>query len=172
MTNVLNRSGTKETRSWVKTRSLAILVTVVVSILILISEILILFGGWVVSEALTRLHLGTFYSVLWQFLRWVLIFVFLNVGIETIYFSLSSRRLPWRLMSPGGVTAASGWIFGSMGFTFYVNYLADYERLYGRLGALIVLMLWFYLSSLLLLLGGEINSTIFQLRKDQERVKF
>lgn len=173
MANVLNEAySVRETRSYLRIRSLAIVVTVVVSVFVIVSEILLLFGGKVVSVALTHLRLGTSYSVLWQFLRWFLIFVFLNVGIQIIYFSLPARRPPWKFVSPGGVTATLGWIFGSMGFTFYANHLADYQRLYGQLGALIVLMLWFYLSSLSLLLGGEIDSTIYRLRRDRQRVSF
>lgn len=169
MTNVLNQSyQVEETRSYIRVRSLAVLVTIVVSVFVILSEVLLLFGGWLIKLALMQLNLGTFYTVLWQVVRWTLIFLFLNLGIQIVYFVLPARRFPWRLVSPGGVAAASGWIFGSTGFTFYVNSLADYQRLYGGLAGLFVLMIWFYISSLLLLLGGEMDSTIYRMRRADE----
>lgn len=170
---VLNQSyGVKETRSYFRVRTVGIVVTIVASLFVIFSEGIVFFGGSLIRLALVQLHLGTFYSILWQSLRWILVFVLLNVAIQTIYSWLPAHRLRWKLISPGGVTAALGWIFGSMGFTFYVNHLADYQKLYGRLAALIALMAWFYLSSLFLLLGGEIDSGIYRLRKERERVNF
>lgn len=173
MVGVLNRAYvTTEKRSYLHVVGLSILVTIVVSIFVIVAHILIFFGGYFIEGLLTRFYLSSFYPVLWQVLRWMLIFLFLNLGIQIIYHTLPARRLPWKLISPGAIFTALGWIFGSMGFTFYVNKVANYERLYGGLGTFIVLMIWFYLSSLFLLLGGEIDSAIYRLRRERERVKF
>ena len=166
LTNVLNQSyQLQETRSYFKVRSLAMMVTIVVSVFVILSQLLLFFGGWLIKLTLVQLRLGTFYSVLWQSARWTLIFLFLNLGIQIIYFALPVRRNPWKFVSPGGLVAVSGWLLGSAGFTFYVNYLADYQRLYGRLAGLFVLMVWFYISSFSLLLGGEMDSTIYRIRQ-------
>jgi len=63
-------------------------------------------------------------------------------------------------------------VLASKGFSWYANSLADYQRVYGSLGALIVLMVWFYLSSFFLLIGGEIDSEIYRIRKDLGRVGY
>jgi membrane protein len=98
----------------------------------------------------------------------VALFVFLNVGMQIVYTSLPAQRLVWTLVSPGSVIASMCWILGSRSFAFFVNRFVafeTYQRLYGSLATLILLMLWLYLSSFFLLRGGEINSEIFRLRK-------
>jgi membrane protein len=102
----------------------------------------------------------------------VFIFLLLNIGLQIVYFTLPARRLPWKLISPGSLVATLLWIGASMGFRFYVDGFADYQRVYGSLGALIVLMFWFYISSLLLLVGGEIDSEIYRLRREEGRVDY
>jgi membrane protein len=100
--------------------------------------------------------------------RWILLFFFLNLGIQIAYCSLPAQRLVWTLVSPGSVIASLCWILGSRAFAFFVNRLVGfetYQQLYGSLATLILLMIWLYLSSFFLLLGGEINSEIFRLRK-------
>lgn len=167
MVGLLNNAyEVKDTRSYFKTRALSILVTIVVSLFLVASGILLFFGDWLIQLLVQTASLRTVYTVV----RWVLIFLLLNVGIQIVYFSLPARRLPWRFLSPGSVAASLGWIFGSLGFTYYVNHFGNYQKLYGSLGAIVVLMLWFYLGSLFLLLGGEIDSEIYRLsRQDKKR---
>ncbi|MDA2923413.1 YihY/virulence factor BrkB family protein [Acidobacteria bacterium AH-259-L09] len=172
---VLNRAyAIRDPRSYFKVRLVAVGVTILVSIFVINSGILLFFGDWLIKLLLSRItiepypsfraHLGTIYSAS----RWILIFLLLNIGIQIVYSALLARRLPWTLLSPGSMIATLGWIVGSRGFAFCVNRFVSYEiyqRLYGSLGTLIVLMIWFYLSSFFLLLGGEINSEIYHVRE-------
>jgi membrane protein len=164
MVSLLNSAyEVEDSRSYLKTRALSILVTLIVTVFVLISGILLFFGDWLIGQWVQNPWLRFFYTIL----RWGGIFVLINIGIQFVYFALPAKRLPWKLLSPGSVIASVGWILGSAGFRYYVNHFGDYQQLYGSLGALIVLMIWFYISSLFLLLGGEIDSEIFKLRRSE-----
>lgn len=153
----------RETRSYLYTRALAVVVTLVVSGFLLLSGVLIFFGDLMVGALTTSAWLKTLYSVV----RWVGIFLLLNVGVQIVYYFLPVRRFPWRLITPGGLLATMGWVFGSMAFRWYVNRFGEFQELWGSLGALIALMLWFYQGSFFLVLGGEIDSEIHKIRREK-----
>lgn len=178
MVGVLNRAyRVKDTRSYFKVHGLAILVTVGVSLFVIAAGVLLFYGDDLTALALRRLPLAeggllvSLFSLAYTVVRWILMFFFLNIGIQIVYFALPAKRLPWRLLSPGSVFAALGWLFGSLAFSYYVNSFAMYQRMYGSLGDLIVLMIWFYFSSLFLLVGGEMDSRIFRRRRQQRRLQ-
>lgn len=171
----LNRAlAIEETRPYLKIRLLAIGVTILVSLFVISSGILLFFGDWLITMLLQRItiepypsfqaHLGSIYFAT----RWLLIFAFLNIGMHIVYSALPSQPLPWNLLSPGSAIFSLSWILGSSGFAYFVNrfvnYEAYYQQLYGSLGTLILLMIWLYLSSFFLLVGGQINSKIHRLR--------
>jgi membrane protein len=164
MVSLLNSAyEVEDSRSYLKTRALSILVTLIVTVFVLISGILLFFGDWLIGQWVANPWLRLFYTIL----RWGGIFFLINIGIQFVFFALPAKRLPWKILSPGSVIASVGWILGSAGFRYYVNHFGDYQQLYGSLGALIVLMIWFYISSLFLLLGGEIDSEIFKMRRSE-----
>ena len=167
---VLNRAyGVKEKRSFGKVRVLALLVTVAMSFFIVLAGGLLLFGdefnrvvaGWAPDSAFAAGLLQSLYALI----RWTLIFCLLNLGLQMIYYTLPATRFPWRFFSPGSVLTTTGWLLGSLIFAAYIDHFADYQRLYGSLGSLVVLMIWFYCACVLLLLGGEIDSEIHRLSK-------
>lgn len=176
MVGVLNRAyRVKDERSYFRTRLLAILVTVAVSLFMIVAVVLLFFGD-LFAEWLQNLAQGTdwlHWLLGWvtKTLRWILIFLIMNLGIQMVYYALPARRLPWRLLSPGSVFVATGWLLGSLAFRYYVNNFADYQRMYGSLGDLIVLMIWFYFSSLFLLIGGEMDSEIFRARRRRRKAQ-
>ena len=175
MVGDLNRAlATQETRSYLKIRLLAMGVTILVSLFVIASGILLFFGDWLIQLFLQHItvapyssfqaHLATIYTAT----RWILIFVFLNLGMQIVYSALPARPLPWTLLSPGSAIFSLCWILGSSGFAVFVNRFVAYEiyqELYGSLGTLILLMIWLYLSSFFLLIGGEVNSQVYRLRE-------
>ncbi len=178
MGGVLNRAyATPESRPYYQVRLLAIGVTIMASLFVISSGVLLFFGDWLIQLLLSRItiepypsfqaHLRTIYSAG----RWMLIFLLLNLAMEIVYLILPARRLPWTLFSPGSVIATLGCIIGSRGFALYVNQLAQYyeayQKLYGSLATLLLLMIWFYISSFFLLLGGEINSEVYRWRRQE-----
>lgn len=159
MIGLLNRTfQAPEYRSYYQTRFLAILVTIVVSIFTVFSGVLLFFGDWVIDRWIQEPWLNELYSGF----RWLLIFLFLNIGVQIVFHFLPAVRLPWRFFSPGGVLATAGWVLGSLLFRGYVNHYANFRLLWGPLGALIALMAWFYLCSFSLLLGAEVDAEIYK----------
>lgn len=166
MIALLNRAyQVRDNRSYFHTRTLAVGVTLAVSAFLLISGVLIFFGDLMVGALTTTWWLEAIYTAA----RWVGIFVLLNIGVQIVYYILPARRFPWRLVTPGGLLATTGWVVGSLGFRWYVNRFGEFQELWGSLGALIALMLWFYLCSFCLVLGGEIDSEIHKIRRETPR---
>jgi membrane protein len=153
--------GLKETRRWWKRRLIAVVLTVTFSVLI-IGALLLIFSGGTIAARLTAFFGGGFIPLLWRLLQWPLILVFLVLSFEMIYnyapnLGDSPNRQWW---TPGAVTAVALWLLVSFGFRLYLSYFHIYSTAYGSLGAVILLLVWFYLTGFALLMGGEVNSEI------------
>lgn len=93
--------------------------------------------------------------------RWPILIVLVLVGLAALYRYAPSREKPrWRWVSWGAVVAAGVWLVGSVGFSLYVSEYAQYDKAYGPLGAVVVLLLWLYLSMFAVLLGAEVNAEL------------
>ena len=103
-----------------------------------------------------------------EVLRWVVLWAFAVVGLAITYrFAPAREHARWRWVTWGSVVAATLWLTGSVLFALYVKTIGSYARTYGALGGMIVLLMWFYLSSFVLLLGAEINAEMErQTRRD------
>jgi membrane protein len=120
-----------------------------------------------VPVVLKILPLGQFTEILISVLRWPLLAVLIFLGLAVIYRFAPSLPLPqWRFISRGAITAAVVWIAGSALFSFYVSKFGDYDATYGSLGAVAILMLWLWLSALIVLLGATIDAEVD--RKEEE----
>jgi membrane protein len=101
------------------------------------------------------------YAGLLPLLRWPALFVLMIFGLAVLYrFGPSRRRAKWRWLSVGSVFAALAWIAVSLAFSWYLSKFADYNATYGSLGAVIGLMMWMWISTLVILVGAELNSEI------------
>jgi membrane protein len=158
--NTLNSAcGLKETRPWWKRRIGAVVLTVLFSVLIVSALALVILGGDIGEVLAQRVGLGTLFAVLWRVLQWLLILVFLFLSVEIVYNyapNLGHHHRGWG--TPGAVTAVVLWLGASYGYRLYLSYFHAYSKAYGSLGAVILLLVWFYLTGFALLMGGEVNS--------------
>jgi membrane protein len=157
----LNRAyNVEEGRPFWKVRGLAILLTIGLSLLIIVSLVLLTFGpqigGWIADY----MGLGGAFQVAWNILRWPVIVFFLILALALIYYLAPDVEQEWKWITPGAVCAVLAWIVASLGFAFYVNNFGSYNKTYGSIGTVIVLLTWMYVTGLLILVGGEINSEI------------
>jgi membrane protein len=96
-----------------------------------------------------------------KLLGWTLAGAFLALSFAVIYYwapDVKTRR--WHWLTPGGAIGISGWLLSSLGLRAYLHFFDTYSMTYGSLGAVIILLTWFYITGFMLLLGAEINSEI------------
>jgi membrane protein len=145
----------KESRSFLKLRGTALLLTLGAIVFVLLTLALVA----VVPAALNALQLGTFVNVIVQIVRWVLLVVLIVVALAVVYRLAPDRDAPqFKWTSVGALVAAVLWVLASLGFSLYVNNFGSYNKTYGALAGVVVLLLWLYLTSYIILLGAEINA--------------
>jgi membrane protein len=149
-----------EPRPWWKRRLLAIVLTVGFTLFILAALVLLAFGprlGGVVAGAM---GLGDLFTLAWNLISLPLVVFFVLVGIALVYYLAPASKQHWHWVTPGSAVALVLWLAMSYGLRLYVENFADYGATYGSIGGVILLMLWLYLSGLVLLIGAEINAEI------------
>lgn len=158
----LNRAyNEKEKRGYIKVKLISILCTFGMTFVIILALVMLVFGN-VINGVLVKYSYfgGNLLYVLWSTLRYVIIIVAMIFVFAALYHYTPSKRLTWREVMPGAIFSTIGWLVVSLGFSYYVNNFANYSRLYGSIGAVIVLMTWIFLSSNIILIGGEINAIL------------
>ncbi len=150
-----------EKRSWLKRRMIAMALTVVISISLLIAIVIMIAGqgliGLLQSHLLSNSH---FWIYLILLSRWVIIVIIFFVTVSLLYRYGPAHKLKWNFLNPGSILATGLAVLTSLGFTYYINNFSSYNKLYGSIGTLIVVMIWLYLNSLILLIGFELNASI------------
>jgi membrane protein len=151
----------KESRPWWKTRLLAIALTIGLSIMVAVALALLLKGGEISEYISSRLGFGRVFMTTWTFLQWPIMVLSLFVAFFLLYdFAPNVRRQRLRWVWPGAALGVALWLIVSFGFRLYFSFFDTYNVTYGSLGAVVVLMLWFYLSGLAILIGGELNAEL------------
>ncbi len=117
----------------------------------------------VVPVVLKFVGLGGITDLLLRLVRWPLMLVVLSVGLSVIYrYGPSRNQARWQWVSWGGVIAAVCWALGSLGFSYYVENFGSYNKTYGSLGAVVGFMTWIWISSMVVLMGAELNAELEQ----------
>jgi membrane protein len=157
----LNRAyDVEEARPWWKQRITAVLLTVGVAIFILASFALVLAGPQLAETIASRVGLGPAFEWTWKILQWPLVFALVATGIGLVYYFAPDVDQDWVFLTPGSVVATVLWLVGSLGFRFYVVNFGSYNETYGAIGGVMVLLLWLYLSALVVIIGAEMNAEI------------
>jgi membrane protein len=153
--------GIKETRPFWKSTLIAVVLTVVVVCLGLLAVTAFFYGGNLVEMIASRIGLNAGLTFLWKLAQWPIAIFLLLIAAAVIYhFAPDVKKPDWRWFTPGAVIGITGWLIVSGLFRLYLHFFNRYSVTYGSLGAVIILLLWFYLSGFMLLLGAEVDSTI------------
>jgi len=151
----------KETRPWWKQRLTAIGLTIALSLLIISALVLVLYGGKIADFLAATYGFGGTFVIAWKVLQWPIVLAFLLVGFALIYYwAPDLADQDWKWVTPGSAVGVTLWLLVSFGFRLYLHYFDSYSKTYGSLGAVIVLMLWFYFTGAAILIGGEVNSDL------------
>lgn len=151
----------KEDRPWWRVRLVAIFLTIMVSLFIIVALAIVFFGGHLGDRVAAHFGFSAAFTIAWRVLQWPIALVFLLLTFDLIYYLAPNDSRPKRRLWTGGaLTAVVLWLLVSFGFRLYLHFFNSYSVTYGSLGALIVLMLWFYFTGLAILIGGEVNSEL------------
>jgi len=147
-------------RSGWRKRILAIWLTALIALLVMISVVLVVLGQLLMNWLLNYLSIDTMGSFLLQGLRWIVVIALFYFGIAIIYRYGCSTIRRFSLFSPGATLATLLSILSSLVFSFYVKEFDTYNKLYGYIGTIIVVMIWIQLNAFILLVGFELNASI------------
>jgi membrane protein len=151
----------KETRPWWKTRLIAVGLTLALALLIITALVLVLYGHDLAELVAVKFGLGEAFELTWKIVQWPIVLAFVMLAFALIYYFAPDLEDPdWKWVTPGSFIGVALWLLISFAFKAYLSYFNSYSATYGSLGAVIILMLWFYFTGVAILIGGEINSEI------------
>ncbi|MEH7353898.1 YihY/virulence factor BrkB family protein [Neobacillus drentensis] len=148
----------KESRSFIVSRGTAILLTFGMIFVFILAIVLPIFGREIGVFLFSKLGYKTEFLKLWNMLSWLVSAIILFLIFTGLYWIAPNVRLRCRSAFPGAAFATFGWILSSMGLSFYVGNIGHYSLTYGSIAAIIILMIWLYISAFIIILGGEINA--------------
>lgn len=162
---VLNKAyDVEETRSYLELRVIAILFTVALLALLVIVLLTLVFGEVLGNRLFEFLGITQNFIIFWQYFRVIISLSFMILIFALLYRYIPSirngRKVNLKHAMPGAIFASLGWIITSTIFSYYVNNFGNYGKTYGSLGGIIVLLIWLYISSIIVIIGGEINATL------------
>ncbi len=151
----------KEGRSLIKARAIALGLTIALSVLVISALVLILYGGKIAEWVGNLAHLGGPFTMTWKIVQWPVALFFLVLSFALVYYFAPNVDQPkWQWITPGALIGVVLWIAASLLFKLYLSFSNTYSATYGSIGAVIILMLWMYVTGLALLIGGQINAEI------------
>lgn len=150
----------QESRATWKLFLLSVLYTIGLAIMMLLAAGFMTLGPQVMSWVASQVGLEQVLVTLWAWIRWPLAILLLMLAVALIYYATPDVQQEFRFITPGSVLAVIAWLGASVGFGIYVQNFANYNATYGSIGAIIVLLLYFYISSAVLLLGAQLNASI------------
>ena len=153
-------------RPYWKRTLLAMLLTLILVSLLVVASALVLGGRWLGVRLSSWAGYDSWFVYVWVLLRWPVILLAVIGGLLVLY--TAAPKLPitsWRAL-PGAVLGGGLWVVVTSLFAWYIGNFASYNRVYGSIGGVIVLMLWLYVGAIVILLGAELNGVLYRRRHD------
>lgn len=168
-----NKSSlTTESRGWVRQRIVAVVLTFMMIVALSVGMIIITLSSAIFKYLQSNLAIADNFWVQTLFLtRWVIVIAIYFFTVSMVYKYGPSDSRKWKFLSPGATLATILAVLTFLGFSYYINHFNTYNKLYGSIGTLIVIMIWLYLNSLILLIGFELNAAIQLSKKSIKIVK-
>ncbi|MDF2704056.1 MAG: YihY family inner rane protein [Rubrobacteraceae bacterium] len=165
--NALNRAyDVQETRPFWKVRGIAILMMLGLSVLVLIGVLLLVLGPQIGTAIANVFGLEETFLLVWDIVRWPAALFFMIFTVALLYYFAPDVDQPFRWITPGGLIGVLLWVLASVAFNFYVSNFGSYNKTYGSIGAVIVLLLYLYISSLTILFGATLNATLVRMKEE------
>lgn len=153
--------GVEDSRPWWKKNLVALGLTLVILTLIAAALLAMVYGSRYGATIGNQIGASVLMAWVWRVLTWVLPLMFVLLAFNILYlYAPNVKHRRWHWLMPGTVVGVTLWMAGSFGFKLYLSYFDRYTVTYGSIGAIIILLLWFYLSAIAFLVGGEVNSEL------------
>jgi len=162
-----------ETRTWINQRFVALILAIILTLLMTISIALITVSqtimNYLVENGYLQINL-TYYLLLGG--KWLVICALIFFAYAFLFYLAPARKTKFRFISAGGTLATILTIITTIGFSYYINNFGKYNTLYGSIGTLVVVMLSFYFNAFILLIGFELNVSIWHSRRNNSETVF
>lgn len=152
----------EECRSMIKVQLISLAFTFGMVIIIMFSVLLLIFGETNSYFLIKWFGLSKEFKIIWGFMKYILSIAIMISIFSALYRFAPCKRHRWIEVMPGALFASLGWILASICFSFYINNFGNYSKIYGSIGAVIILMLWLLITAIIVILGGEINSVLMK----------
>jgi len=158
-----------KSRSWLGQRLVSILLLFILMIL-LTATIALLAGGQHLLDYLAenQILVGKFNYIVLTIIKWLITIALFFFAYSFLYYMAPAKKTQWRFISAGGTLATVLSILTFIGFGYYINNFSQYNKLYGSIGTLLIILLLIYFISLILLIGFELNASIQQAHKEKQ----
>ncbi len=154
-----------EGRGFVKHKLQNLLWTVVLMALVLVTCVLLFLGGGLAGDVLGYIGLGDTAVEVWRIARWPAALLSAMLVYAVLYYAAPNVEVRhWQYITPGAIVGVVAWIVASAGFFLYVSTFSSYAATYGAFAAVVILLIWLWLTNLVLLFGAELNATVDQRR--------
>lgn len=168
--NAMNRAyEVRDSRPFWRTELLALGVTIGGAALVLLAIVALVIGGDLGAWVARHLHLPSWVMPVVRWGRWPVTAMALLTSTALCYNVLPDRRGRRRFLTPGSVFATVAWFAASWGFGYYAGHFGRYNITYGSIGSVIILLVWFYITGFILIMGGEINAALERRRRDDRQ---
>ncbi len=159
----------EETRHFVKVKGIALLTTLGVPIVIIFAFFFIVFGEVIGTYVFNFFGLSDYFIRVWNTIRYPV-----PIGVMIIFFTVfykfaPNKKLRLRDVFWGALFTVVFWLVASLGFSYYINNFSNYSAIYGSLGGIVVVLLWLYISSIIIVLGAEVNVVLHRFREAKKK---
>tara|TARA_B100000315_G_C14497707_1_gene550851 strand:- start:279 stop:1184 length:906 start_codon:yes stop_codon:yes gene_type:complete len=159
----------RENRPIIKQRILSLGLTLLLSVILIIAIALIIFGTVTVNYLIDQEIITNNSADLILYGKWLVMLVILFFSISILFHLGPAIKNRWKIFSPGSIFATIFIIVTSLGFSYYINHFSQYNKIYGSIGTLIIILLWMYFNSIILLTGFELNASILNAKENIQK---
>jgi membrane protein len=157
-------------RTWIQLRLLSFVLTLILAILLILTIIFQIFSQGFMNNLVAEGYLQQYSADIISYAKWIILIIVLFISISILYYYGPADKSKWKFLSAGSISATTLSVITSVGFSYYVDNFAQYNQLYGSIGTLLVILLWMYFNSIILLLGFELNASIVSAKEGQNKV--
>lgn len=158
----------RETRPLIQQRLLSLGLTLLLSLMLIIAISSIIFGKLAVDYLTEYKLISDYAGKLILYGKWFTMLVMLFFGISILFYLGPAIKSKWRLFTPGSIFATIFIITTSIGFNYYINHFSQYNKIYGSIGTLMIILIWMYFNSIILLTGFELNASISNAKEKKQ----